>query len=399
MDQFEPIIRNIAQENGFKDYEITAETGSNKGYVGILNRYRITEDGRELSLFCKFLPDDDERNTRLNSYKLFKREVLIFKELFPIFQKFQEEHNIPVNDKEGFWSNPKGYYCHYDEEDPKKSVIVMEDLTINNFEGKDEFTPSDFDHTSKLFEELAKFHALSLAIKQKKPELLEKFKHEKNIICEIMQSKSMKHIAPRNLMLVAKLFQQEDEIREKLLSYKDDLWLKVAANLDEAALLPHSIICHGDVWINNVLYNYTDDKKTIIKDMKLVDWQNVHLGSIGAELAYYLYCCVDLKFRKSRHEELIQLYYNSMRQFLNKFEIDVEKVLPYETLKKEISAYGLYSFGMVNFAAPLLCKYPEKLFENENATDLTDEERKHVELYEKTIRQAVLEMIDLNIIL
>lgn len=399
MDHFIPQINKIAEENGFKDFKLIFEKGSDLGFIGLLNKCRIVENERELSLYCKFLPEDEERNSRFNSFFLFEREVLVYNEIFPIFEKFQHEHWIDRSDKDGFWTFPKCYYANFDHNCPSKSIIIMEDLTIMDFIVKDKFIPSDFNHTAKLFEELAKLHGLSLAINYKNPKALEKFRQLRNPMCFTMQTELMKDIAPRNLSLITKLFQDENEqkIVEKLLPYKNDLWNQIAERLDEAAQQSFSVICHGDVWINNILYNYSDANKDIINEMKLVDWQITHYGSLGSELAYYLFTCVNYEVRQNRHEELIELYYSSMRQFLNKFSLDIQKVIPFEMLKDQLKTFGLYAFGMANFAIPLLCKYPEQLYENENA-DLTNEEKKCVENYNNVMRHAVLDMIDMNIL-
>lgn len=397
MDHFIPQINEIAVKNGFKDFKLSFETGSDLGFIGLLNRCRIVENDKELSLFCKFLPDDDERNSKFNSYLLFEREVLVYKELFPIFEKFQKDHGIDEKDVDGFWHYPKCYYCNHDKNCPSSSVIIMEDLTIEKFEVKDKFIPSDFNHTSRLFVELAKFHGLSLAINQKCPQILDKFKSLKNLLCFTMQTELMKDIAPRNFQLIKKLFENNDEIVEKLLPYKDNLWNKIADRLDKASQQSSRVMCHGDVWINNILYNYSDANKEIIKDIKLVDWQIVHCGSVGSELAYYLFCCVDYRVRKDRLEELLHLYHDTMRKYLEKFSLNIQEIFTYEALKEQIKSYGVYAFGMANFAIPLLCKYPEKLFENEDI-ELTDEEKKCVENYNLQMKHIVLEMIDLGIL-
>ncbi|XP_070495223.1 uncharacterized protein [Chironomus tepperi] len=399
MDHYIPKINKIAEENGFKDFKLIFEKGSDLGFIGLLNKCRIIENDRELSLYCKFLPEDEERNSRYNSFLLFEREVLVYNEIFPIFEEFQLEHGIDRSDKEGFWTFPKSFYAHYDEDCPSKSIIIMEDLTTENFIVKDKFIPSDFNHTAKLFQELAKFHGLSLAINYKNPKALEKFRPLRNPMCITMRTELMKDIAPRNLSLITKLFQNENEqkIVEKLLPYKNDLWNQIAERLDKAGEESQSVICHGDVWINNILFNYCDTNKDIINEMKLVDWQITHYGSLGSELTYYLFICVNYEVRKNRQEELIMLYYNSMRQFLNKFSLDIEKVLPFKMLKDQLKTFGLYAFGMANFAIPLLCKYPEQLFENENA-ELTDEEMKCVENYNNVMRHLILDIIDMEIL-
>ncbi|KAG5671278.1 hypothetical protein PVAND_001483 [Polypedilum vanderplanki] len=395
MEDLTKIVEKIAIENGFKNFELRFEFGSDLGFVGLLKKCRIIEQNRELSVFCKFLPQDEEQNKKLNSFLLFEREVFIYNELFPEFIKLQLENGFKIDDSDGFWSFPKCYYANYDKNNPNKSVIIMEDLTKKNFEVKDKFIPSDFQHTSKLFIELAKLHGLSLALKIKKPEIFDKFKNLKNSMCFVMTTDSMKNIAPRNCQLICELFKDNQKVVKKLDKIKNCIWEKVAETLEAATKTEQfSVICHGDVWINNVLYNYSDKDKQIIKDIKLVDWQITYHGSLGSELVYYLYCCVDKCVRKKYQNELFELYYLRMKQMLSRFGLEM---MSYEDFERQLQVYGIYAFAMANFAIPLLCKYPEKLFDDKNAI-LSDEEKNFVVDYEKRMKDIILEMIDMKIL-
>jgi hypothetical protein len=120
-------------------------------------------------------------------------------------------------------------------------------------------------------------------------------------------------------------------------------------------------------------------------------------GSLGSELMYYLYCCVDKTVRQKHQTELFELYYEKMRETLAKFSLDIGVVLPYEELERQLRVYGIYSFGMANFAIPLLCKYPEQLFEDKNAV-LNDDEQVCVRHYEARMRDVILDMIDMKIL-
>lgn len=397
MEDLKEIVEKIAKENGFVNFELKFEHGSDLGFIGELKRCRIIEGDRELSVFCKFLPKDEDRNRQYNSFLLFEREVLIYSHLFPEFVKFQLENGMEVGDSEGFWSFPKCYYSNYDNNYPDRSVLIMEDLTVENFEVKDKFVPSDFQHTSKLFIELAKLHGLSLALKEKKPQVFEKFKPLENSMCFLMTTDSMKHIAPRNCELICQLFENEPEIYEKLDKIKSNIWETVAESMRAARTEQFSVICHGDMWINNVLYNYCDKDKKIIKNTKLVDWQMTYFGSVGSELMYYLYCCVDKVTRQKHQNELFELYYETMRKILAKFSIEINEIFPYKEFERHMRTYGIYAFGMANFAIPLLSKYPEKLHDDPNAV-LGEEEKVCVIAYEKTIKDVVIDMIDMKIL-
>jgi hypothetical protein len=269
----------------------------------------------------------------------------------------------------------------------------MEDLCVDKFDVKDKHIPSDCDHIEKLFTTLAKFHGISLAMKLKKPLAFEKFKSMNNSMCKVMTTNSMKHIAPRNCELASKLF-DDGAVCNKILSFKDNLWHDISKILDGKRSEPFSVICHGDVWINNVMYNYESE---MIKDVRLIDWQMTFYGSLGSELMYYLFCCVDKDTRLKHQDELLLNYYEMMKKTLAKFDLNIDKVLPQHEFYKQLKDFGLYAFGMSIFAIPILCKYPEKLFDDENV-ELTGEERECVENYNRRMRFIILDMIEMGIL-
>lgn len=389
-------VEKIALESGFKKFDIKIENGSDLGFTGILKKYRIIEDERELSLMCKYLPDNEQQNECFNSYLLFEQEILVYQQLLPEFEKLQIENGFKYRDSNGFWSYPKCYYSHYDRACPAKSIIIMEDLTATNFSVRNKLIPSDYYHTQKLFGELAKFHALSLVMKEQKPEVFERFKQMKCSMHSLMTTESMRHLAPRNIELACKLF-DEGEIRDKLMSFKNCLWERVQVTLDGNLSEPFSCVVHGDIWINNIMYNYYGDNNRDIKDVRLVDWQMTFYGSVGSEIMYYLYCSVDKPMRDLYQTELLNFYYEKMGEFLQKFSFNIQKVFPFIEFEKQLRKFGIYSFAMATFALPLLCKYPEQLFEDENA-ELTEEESENVSNYNQRMRSTILDMIKMQIL-
>jgi hypothetical protein len=389
-------VEKIALKNGFKNFRITIENGSDLGYTGVLKKYRIIENERELPLMCKFLPEDEKQNESFKSFLLFKQEVIVYQQLLPEFEKLQFENGFNYRDSNGFWLYPMCYYSHYDHENPTKSIIIMEDLTATNFRVRNKFVPSDYQHTRKLFGELAKFHALSLVMKERKPKVFERFKQMKCSMYLLMTTESMRHLAPRNIELACKLF-NEGEIRDKLMSFRDCLWERVQTTLNGNSSEPFSSVVHGDVWINNVMYNYHGEDDQEIKDIRLVDWQMTFYGSVGSELLYYLFCCVDKPIRDLHQKELLSFYYDEMGTFLEKFSLNIEKTFPLSEFEEQLRKFGIYSFAMATFALPLLCKYPQQLFEDENA-ELSEEERENLNNYNRRMRSTILDMIQMQIL-
>lgn len=389
-------LQKVASDYGFKDASFDYSEGSDKGFIGLIKRCRISEGVRSMSIICKFLPANDEQNMKYDSFELFKREVFVYQTLLPQFEKLQLEHGLVRRDSNGFWSYPICYQSNYNSEQPSNSFILMEDLSEGKFEMKDTFKPSDYQHTRKLFIELGKFHAISFALRFKAPKVFDQFTNMNDLMCRLMSTPTMRHLAPRNCQLAADLFYQPDQqqIRDKILSYKSNIWIQMENILDGRKSEPFSAVCHGDCWINNVMYNYDDEA---IKDIRLIDWQMTRFGSVASEVMYYLFCCNDKSFRDQHQSDLLEIYYASMRDLLLRFKLDVSEFFPFEKFTEQLKTFGKFAFAMAMFTMPIYCKYPEKLFDNKDA-ELTDGEKSAVTHYNEMMRNVIQDLVRMDVL-
>jgi len=73
-----PIINKLAVDEGFGKFKLDFRHGSDAGFIGLIRKCRITDDRKELSVVCKVLPNDVDRNFQYNSFMLFEREVFVY---------------------------------------------------------------------------------------------------------------------------------------------------------------------------------------------------------------------------------------------------------------------------------------------------------------------------------
>lgn len=388
-------LNHVAFEKGFNEPEFDYANGSDKGFIGLVKRCHIKEKDQKLSVICKYLPSDGELNTKYSSYELFKREVLVYQKFLPEVDKIQLENGLKCRGSDGFWCHPKCFHSDYNTEQPEKSFILMEDLAL--FVTQDSFQPSDFKHTEKLFLELGKFHAVSFALRVKKPEVFAEFKCMNDLMGRLMTTSVMRDLAPRNCQLASELFNNPEElhIKNEILSYKNDLWPQMTDTLSGSKAEPYSVICHGDCWINNVMYE--EETPSLIKNVRLVDWQMTRFGSVAIDLMYYLFCCCDKQLRDRHKSELLSSYHDSMGNLLSKLDIDVNDVFPFSALLQQIQKFGKFAFAMAIFAMPIICKYPEKLFDDKKA-DLTEQETQAVAQYNEMMKNVINDMFEMGIL-
>lgn len=243
-----------------KNCEVYIDAGSAKGdnYAGIVYRATIKEPkGKELRVIVKLPPQNLARRDQFFARPIFLRESLFYDGLQPMFEKFQVDRGIDV-EKEGF---NQVATCYKSLTEDLFEGLFMEDIKVLGFEMFDRFNEVTADHVYCVMEALAKFHAISLAIKDQKPELLEPYTGMEDILLQ-------RDEAGRDTIRVwfdSPKKQAEDTLND---CANEDLKAKVGEVLkaDFFELLegcinceaaePYTVVSHGDCWNNNMMFRY-----------------------------------------------------------------------------------------------------------------------------------------------
>lgn len=120
-DYAHEIFAKIARENGFNNFSVEINPGSQPGdgFTSELFSIKISENKSTelLELVCKIAPANANRRREFSSDNLFKNEALFYQTLMPILTKFQEEKQLSRGDQ--FQSYPKCYGAIIDDENER----------------------------------------------------------------------------------------------------------------------------------------------------------------------------------------------------------------------------------------------------------------------------------------
>lgn len=129
----------------------------------------------------------------------------------------------------------------------------------------------------------------------------------------------------------------------------------------------YDTICHGDPWINNLLFLH--DKEGKIIDLKMVDYQIFRYTSVATDILYFIYSSVRSSLIERSFESLVKIYHDEFLNELRRSHVD-EKVLAElgtKWLNAELRTYALY--GLIVgcfFINPIFAEKEEiEKFENE----------------------------------
>lgn len=256
-------INRIAQDEGFTNYAINYDRGSNfgDGFVAEIVRAKIkglqlvkgVQEESELVLMVKLPPDNKTRREQMGM-NVFDREVTVYNEILPMFQKFQLDKGLKPG--QGFVSFPKCYFASFDKE-KDESVIIMEDIRKKGFKMLNKYKYVDYPHAAAVLETIAQFHGLSLAMKDQCPGLFDKFKGLKDAMTDGMLTDMMKSLTAASCeKAIEALEPHEENIKQKLRAFSENVIDIIKTCTNGELSEPYSVINHGDCWVNNMMFKY-----------------------------------------------------------------------------------------------------------------------------------------------
>ncbi|XP_058977087.1 uncharacterized protein LOC101896865 [Musca domestica] len=135
---------------------------------------------------------------------------------------------------------------------------------------------------------------------------------------------------------------------------------------------PYAVICHGDYWNNNMLYKYDDHTQEAVS-AKLIDFQLSRYSSPVVDLMHYLCTSTDRDLRKQHFKELLDIYYQTLREHLEYYQLDVGVVYPREIFLQHLKEIGIFGLCMAAFSIPFFISNSNELPDmDEVATAIRD---------------------------
>ncbi|XP_075991181.1 uncharacterized protein LOC142986551 [Anticarsia gemmatalis] len=323
-----------ASEDNVKSVEVTRAAAAGEGMISGVYRIKVTGSHHTANFVAKGLVQDTLLRKSLKCcLNFFEREILFFSEILPVFKQIQNDLGAKERLQD---SLPVCYAYHVDG---CNDYIVMEDLSDRKFQSISE-TP-ELNERDTILKVLAHFHAVSMALRLKKPELFNKIT---GLIPELYYNED-------NRDWYAKYLQSAINIDKNVIAEKEDnnsIYFKrfeealkddVYGQLIELVETPgdHPIVNHGDAWCPNFLFS---GGKAIV-----IDFQILRCASLATDLSYFIVMSSNLCRTKEDFYEAVNIYYKGIEYYLTDMGLDPDVVFSFETLKNELKRFG--KFGLL----------------------------------------------------
>lgn len=311
---------------GVKKFEIVPLSDSLVGFWGdhfILKLYNEQSDKHDF--FLKAVPRHIESRLEIiQETGFFEREMKIYEHFIPGLQVLSSIS----------WA-PKIYLAKEDY------FIVLENL--RDYQLYPSITNVwDYEHFEVALRTLAVFHASTVIYEQKFGPMRN---DELKLLEEVAYPQKEDHIRYRGVETGISTLQQLIKIIPK---YKNspklvDI-LKALPNVVrkifkfvESSKVYRNVILHGDIWVNNVMFKY-DDNKPI--EAKYIDFQFARYAPPAMDLATFFYASSTIDFRKKHLKDLLDIYCETIENELSIHNIP-NSALPRDEILKSFNEYKI----------------------------------------------------------
>ena len=172
----------------------------------------------------------------------------------------------------------------------------------------------DLEHARVAIRALARFHALGMVVKYKRPDDFEVLKlHSKCLNFNPQNFQDLKNTMLNDFRTDTVISKYYSRI-EPLLQMGTDIWTKTPEE-------PWSTIIHSDFWVNNMMFHKDSNGK--VDDIKFVDFQNYLFQCPVNELIFFIGASVNIDQIPENLESLLDLYYESFISVLQRMDCDV----------------------------------------------------------------------------
>lgn len=333
LDECNTILNNSLNHSKFKlvKKEITKFSEKTLGFLAehlLLRIFYVSEgDGvREKTYFIKSLPiTNKEQRDFIESCGVLLKEKTVYKN---VIAKLQSISSRPFS--------PEIFLTRND-------VMVFENLQARNFKVFSK-TYLDKPQLQSALKTMAVMHGSSLALEELEQSksnttycLVNECVNELNDYkLDFVKGNVRNNWYQSSVRCVGELcvhFTNNPEYRDKINDY---LELKMS-KLDEIPSITRNVLCHDDLWLNNVMFNEN-------LDCLFVDFQMAKYGPPAYDFLLLLYLNSEYTFLQKNLNDYVDFYYTNVAKELNRFNLDIKTIMP----KKR------FTDSIENFAKPAL---------------------------------------------
>ncbi|KAK7069458.1 hypothetical protein SK128_016121, partial [Halocaridina rubra] len=337
-----------------------------------------TEKGKsgKVSYAVKLNPCRNIKELDSSLPKIFTKEISFYYKFAPKLNSVLESVGQPP------LRIPK---CFHFNKEVGKEAIFLEDLRSRGFRMTEAgLSGVNFSHTMLLLKEVARLHASSWVLQQKRHDrdLGEEFEFLKLGFTKPSDAESHffskmtmrgNNVAITMLEHIGGYQKVVDWIKMHKASFMDIMQSMLKSSP------PFDVACHGDLHVNNTLFRYDDDGNPV--EIMLLDHQVNRIASLATDLNYFLFLNLTGEVRGPNLETFLQTYYDTFKEIVERS--GEELTFSLEEFRQEFRNKHCMALVFALFLSPLLVTQTEDFpdaseFFGNTSEDVTEKERENI---------------------
>jgi len=229
-----------------------------------------------------------------------------------------------------------------------KELVAMRDLSDDGYVLRDKKVPLDYEHITMIIKNLARLHAVSFFLREKDPELFKR--------CSEHVPKTLNYGDTFEKIIIMMPEKVQSRIvdqtnKSKLKSFGGAVVQNIHNYMNASLTDPYNVICHGDLWNNNILFKYEEER---LSNVIFIDYQLSRMASPVTDISLVLCFSVDLQVFENRLKDILKTYYETLDVSLSRMGCNIEKCYPKEVFKEQIKRFMGFGLMMSMSGIPLL---------------------------------------------
>lgn len=230
---------------------------------------------------------------------------------------------------------PMNYYVSSD-------LIVLDDLASHGYRTGDHRAGLDEAHCKLVLAELGRFHAVAYALKHSDSEHAINSLDEASREVQFTKERSSiydKHFAElaRSTIDIIRKTPETSRYAKQIEGILNNTYHHLLTFLKQREIF--TTLNHGDLWTNNVMFSYSEDKPVSVK---FLDFQTCRYGSPALDINYFLYTSTTARVRDRYMDDFMRTYHRSLSRTLR--QLGLNSTMNLTDLRREVDSTSLYGF-------------------------------------------------------
>lgn len=367
------------------EYSIRPYSEGKLGYLG--SHYCLTviatmrkKKTATLLLFLKTLPHEiPEQVEYVIQNGFFKQEMLFYNTIMPLLR----------NEYHGELWAPMCYKM-------KNNLLIFEELIDKGYSMRDKLLDKTLMRAG--LNAIARLHAASLMAEERLGSTFirlypEAFKNFTDFDCNKMRREWFRAGVNVAVAVAERLGHNSDLLHAAFEQVNDGY---------KPSCTKTNVICHGDLWSNNLMFNNDMPPKCL-----LVDYQLMRYGPLAHDVSQLLYLCADRNFRETWESAMLRYYYETLCETLDAHGVSLTQRPTWSEIVEGMEEQRLSALitAIIYFPTVLMSeKFNAQIFSDPtsymeftlgNRTESVFSIMEKDSVYERRINETVAELVDL----